>query len=116
MATPDIQPDLWTNLGVLIAAAVAALAGYFGPRLFGKPPLPDKTVEVAGALVDARSVERLTAAIEAHNMEIVAIRHDAEKARQVGHKLVDAIEQVAGELEELRRGISDIRVDLARMK
>lgn len=114
MATPDVQPDLWANLGVLIAATVAALAGYFGPKLLGKSPHPEKTVEVAGALVDARSVDKLTAALEAHTLEMMTARQSDEKGRKVGHELVEAINRLTGEVEELRRVAGDLRLEIVR--
>lgn len=115
MATPEAAPpDLWANLGVLVATSIAVLAGYFGPRIFGKSPHPEKTVEVAGALVDARSVDKLAVAIEAQTIEMMTARHDAEKGRKIGHELVEAIDRLTGEVEELRRVAGDLRLEIVR--
>ncbi len=36
MSTPDVtsSPDLWANLGLILAAGVAALGGYFWNKVF----------------------------------------------------------------------------------
>lgn len=40
-----MSPEVWTNVGTLLAAALAGLAGYYGPRLVGRqPPRSDPTV------------------------------------------------------------------------
>ena len=71
------QPDFWANAGVLIAAAVAALAGYYGPRVFGKSP-PAKVDPVlsgiALALGDKEQSERIIATLEriARALEAIA--------------------------------------------
>lgn len=94
-----------------------ALLGAFwvlGTRRGAKRADAGETYEVAGALVDSRAVDRLTAAIEAHTMALTSAHLDHEKARQLGHKLVDEIGALAGEVEELRRAAHDIATQIAR--
>jgi hypothetical protein len=60
-------------------------------------------LEVAGALVDSKAVKHLAEAIEAHTREAGAQRTDAEKSRQLGYRLVEAINHFTGEVFDLRQ-------------
>lgn len=100
-----------------IGLGLLGILAYFGQRWGKAQPTPtDRTVEVAGALVDSESVRLLAAALEAHTMETIESRKDAERMRQLGHRLVDALNQVGGEIEEIRRAVSDLAKEIARMK
>lgn len=62
--SPAETPDVWANLGILLAAAVAALAGYFGPKVFNKTsPSVAKTdpliMGLGMALGDKEQTERM---------------------------------------------------------
>lgn len=98
-------------LGLGILGIIAAFGVWFG-RKSGS----SSDVEVAGALVDSRSVDRLTAAIEAHTMEMIAHRQDAEKARKARYRALEVMTGFAGEVEELRRAVVDMTNQIARSK
>lgn len=102
-----------------IGLGILGVVAYFGQRWGRGQAVPaDKTLEVAGALIDAKSVQLLAAAIEAGNFEVLETRkahkEDAEKARALGHRLVDALNSIADELQELRREVAQLGREIAR--
>lgn len=107
----------WNNVitlvGVGLGTSVAAYVGYFRK---GAAAVPSEHVEIAGALVDSTSVRQLAAAIEASTMESIARRHDAEKDRQVGYRLVEALTRVVDEISDHRREIGDLAKEIARKR
>lgn len=98
--------------GVFTGASVAAYLGYFRKA----PDQPQKQIELAGALVDSTPVMQLAAALEAHNLEMIAARLDREKERQVGYRTIEVGVRLADEIEELRRAVSDVANQIARSK
>ena len=99
----------------IIGIAFLGIAAAIGHRWGKSRQTPaEQTVEVAGALVDNRAVDRLTAALEAHTMALAAAHADHEKARQLGYKLAEALGKVADEVEELRRAAQDVATQIAR--
>ncbi|TPM41527.1 hypothetical protein [Mesorhizobium sp. B2-3-4] len=106
-----------------VGAAIGSMLGALVIRLGWKSaggeksgPSDGKTFTLDAALVDSGAVRLLTAAIEAHTMEAVAHRSEAEKARQIGYRMVEAVNSCAGEIEELRREIGDLSREIARSK
>lgn len=100
-----------TLAGVFVGAAIGAFVGYRG-RPGAKAP--EKEAEIVGALVDAGAIRVLTQAVEAHNVIMVEAAVDDEKARKVGHELVEALGDVVKELGELRRAAADVAREIAR--
>lgn len=83
--SPSDTPDVWANLGILLATAVAALAGYFGPRVFGKtPPAAAKAdpvlMGVGVAFGDKEQSERMIECLDriATALEAIADRRQSE--------------------------------------
>lgn len=97
-----------------IGLGVLGIVAFFGQRYGRSKGGADKTVEVAGALIDAESVRQLTGAIEAQTMETIATRKDNEKARQVAYRAVEGVNKLADEIEELRRAVADVATQIAR--
>lgn len=86
-----------------IGLGILGLLAYVGQRWGQRTPSPsEKAVEVAGALVDSQSVKDLAAAIEKHTAECAAMRQDSERARRLGHELVEAVGELTKELTEIR--------------
>ncbi|WP_024585986.1 hypothetical protein [Aliihoeflea sp. 2WW] len=82
-------------LVILIVGLAAGLGWRSGKK--SPPQTPeDATVAVAGALVDGSSVRILAEVIEHY-------RVDQERARKIGHELVEEIERLRTELGEIRR-------------
>jgi hypothetical protein len=100
-------------IGLGILGLVGAFGLWWGQR---KKTPGERTLEVAAALVDGEAVRLLAAAIEAHTVEMIASRHEAEKARALGYRLVEAVPGIAGELEELRRNVGELANQIARKK
>jgi hypothetical protein len=88
-------------LGLGFLGVIAAFGVWFGRRS------GSNDLEVAGALVDSKSVDRLTAAIEGQTLELIAQRHDAEKARQARYRGNEITGKLVDEIEELRRVLVD---------
>lgn len=103
--------ETFTTIGVFLGTALAAYIGYFR-----KIAPPEKHLELAGALVDATAVKQLAAAIEAHTLEAIAQRQDAEKSRQIGYRMVEAVNKAVDEVAELRHEIGDLAKEIARSK
>lgn len=81
--SPTDTPDVWANLGILLAAAVAALAGYFGPRVFRKTPAPKTDPVLTGiglALGDKEQSERMVECLDriARALEAIADKRQTE--------------------------------------
>jgi hypothetical protein len=50
----------------------------------------------------------------AHTVELITARHEAEKAREIGYRLIKAPENIADELVEVRRAAGDLAKEIAR--
>jgi hypothetical protein len=109
----DLVIPLASMLGIGFLGMVAAFGQWWGKRA---PTTAERTLEVAGALVDSESVKLLTAAIEAHTLEMVTGRHEAEKARAIGHKMVELVGGLTDELADVRRATADLANQVARKK
>lgn len=97
LVTDPFAPDLWANLGILLAAAVAALAGYFGPKIFGRTPAssPSPTSPViTGVGLELGNREQTERLITAVNGVAAAIRDKKQDEMQ---------ETMSDLLEELKR-------------
>ncbi|TIR24044.1 MAG: hypothetical protein E5X34_13400 [Mesorhizobium sp.] len=100
-------------LGLGLLGVLAA----FGLRYGKKTPTPvEHQLEVAGALVDSKAVKQLAEAIEAHTREAGAQRTDAEKSRQLGYRLIEAINHFTGEVSDLRQEIRNQTMEIARKR
>jgi hypothetical protein len=100
-----------------VGLALLGLLAMFGLR-FGRlnPGAGASEVEVAGALVDSTAVKALAAAIEAHTVEAIAQRVDAEKNRQALYRLIEAANRFVDEVSDMRREIGDLAKEIARHK
>lgn len=100
-----------------IGLGLLGLLAAFGHRWGKSQPTPvEKSLEVAGALVDSGAVKQLAAAIEAHTLEAMSQRHDSEKSRQATYRLIEIAVRMVDEMEELRRAVADVANQVARMK
>lgn len=84
------------NALVILIVGLAAGLGWRSGKRAPQPKAEDATVAVAGALVDGSSVRQLAEVIEHY-------RQDQERARKIGHELIEAIEAQTRELGEVRR-------------
>jgi len=100
-----------------VGLALLGLLAMFGLR-FGRlnPGTGASEVEVAGALVDSTAVKALASAIEAHTMEAIAQRVDAEKNRQAMYRLIEVANRFVDEVSDMRREIGDLAKEIARHK
>lgn len=85
-------------LGIVFLAIMAGIAKRYGES---RPTPGERAVEVAGAIVDSKSVEMLAASIEAHNLEAVQLR-------AILRSLTDAEISLVREVEELRRAVNEL--------
>lgn len=92
-------------VGLGILGVLAAFGIWYGQR---KPTAADRAVEVAGALVDSKSVLQLAAAIEAQTLERMTARHDAEKTRKLGYEMHETFCDLVKELQEIRRELREL--------
>lgn len=106
-----------------IGAAAGSMLGALVIRLGWKSaggekagPSNGKTFTLDAALVDSASVKHLTASIDAATVEVVAQRLDAEKSRQLGYRMVEAVSRLVDETSDLRREIGDLAKEVARRK
>ncbi|HTV67501.1 MAG TPA: hypothetical protein VMF90_03095 [Rhizobiaceae bacterium] len=87
-----MSPDFWTNLGILLAAVVAGLAGYYGPRL-RQPPAPVKIDPVvAGIGLELGNRQQLDLLIQAVNR--VADVLDGKKTAGIEETLKEILERM----------------------
>lgn len=100
-------------LGVAVLGALWVFGGRWGQRA---PTPADRTVEIAGALVDGKSVQMLTAAVEAAVVEAAEGRHQARRAIEAIGKLISAIEAQTGEVVELRQEVRQLGDAVARRR
>lgn len=100
-----------------IGLGFLGLLAIFGLRFGRSNATPaERQVEVAGALVDNTAVKQLASAIEAHTLEAMTQRLDAEKQRQGLYRLIEVANRVVEEMAELRREIGDLAKEVARRK
>ncbi|MHB2265052.1 hypothetical protein [Aliihoeflea sp. PC F10.4] len=83
------------NALVILIVGLAAGLGWRSGKRAPQPKPEDATVAVAGALVDGSSVRQLAEVVEHY-------RQDQERARKIGHELVDAMEGMTREMSEMR--------------
>jgi len=86
--------DIWTNLGILIGAAVAMLAGYYGPRVFGRAPLKQDSV-IASVGVELGNREQMERLIS----EVKRIADAITDKNTAG--INDRLEELAAQLEAM---------------
>ena len=98
-------------LGTVLLGVVVALGQRWGKS---QPTPAERTYEVAGALVDSEAIRLVAAAIEANTMEAIEGRHQMRRAVECMTKFVTAIDNGAGEVEELRRAVGDLANQIAR--
>jgi hypothetical protein len=87
--------DVANGVGVVILTILGALGLWKGASGKGQQ---SAVAEVAGALVDSSAVNKLTAAIEAHNVESMQNRRMWEKG-------INAVEDLRDEIHETRQTI-----------
>lgn len=92
----DVAIQLANLLGLGALGAIAAFGLWWGKR---SPTPGEKTLEVAGALIDPTAVNELASAIREYNEDE---DERAKASRAVAHKLVDAGNDLAKEMRELR--------------
>lgn len=102
-------PNLANGLLVLIVGLLTFL-GIRGGRQKAARPME---AELAGALVDSGSVNRLTAAIEAQTMERMAGRQEAKDG---AHMLARRLEALTKQLEELGEEVRNLREEMIRKR
>lgn len=83
--------DVANGIFVIVLAIVGAIGAKRG---FASKPKA-QVAEIAGGIIDNSAIDRLTVAIEAHNMETL-------RNRKVGHELVEGLESLTKELSEIR--------------
>lgn len=107
--------EQFTTIAQFLGVALVGLLWVLGGRWGAKTQTPDeKTVEVAGALVDASSVKLLAGAIEAQTLEMTTRRAEGEKARAVSYRALEMAGKLVGEIEELRGEIRHLGDALRR--
>jgi hypothetical protein len=87
--------DVANGVGVVLITILGALGIWKGASGKGQQ---SAVAEVAGALVDSSAVNKLTAAIEAHNVETMQNRRMWEKG-------INAVEDLRDEMHETRQTI-----------
>ncbi len=104
MAAEAASPDVWVNVGGVIAAVIFGVAGYFEPKLLNKTPAKVGPV-IAGiglALGDREQSERL---IEAAQRCAAALEQLADKRQsEIDEKLQELLERIR---TSRRRGEGD---------
>lgn len=84
--------DVANGVGVVLLTVLGALGIWKGKNGSRQQTA---VAEVAGALVDSSAVNKLTAAIEAHNIEAI---HN----RRVWEKGINAVDDLKSEMQEVR--------------
>jgi hypothetical protein len=109
---PDWVFWLSTALGTGIGALIIRLGWKSVPQQVGS----DKTqndgqgyIDKVGVLVDPKTIELLSGSIEGSTLELIAVRksfvEQQEQMVRVGHKLVDELDELRGDLRELARAV-----------
>lgn len=112
-----IQTDQIVPIANLIGLGLLGVLAAFGHRWGKNQPTPaEKTMEVAGAIVDNGAVRELAAALRAHTAELAAGKADSEKARQTIYRLIEVGSRIVDELSDTRREIGDLAKEIARAK
>lgn len=106
--------DDFIKLAQFLGFAVLGAFWLLGSKFGGKPTPGEKTIEVAGALVDNGAIDRLTVALTDIALEFEQDRDQIDKNRALGFRLAEAVEKMARETEELRRVASDLANQVAR--
>lgn len=99
----ETAPDLWVQIGGLIAALAAGAAGYFGRELLGKSsPKVDPVITGIGlALGDKEQSERL---IDELRRIAVALEALADKRQsEIDEKLEELLERIPDKSTPRRR-------------
>lgn len=100
-----------------IGLGLLGLLALLGVRFGRRTPTPvERQVEVAGALVDNSAVKNLAEAIEAHTVEAIAQRVDAEKNRQAAYRLIEVLSRFVDEASDMRHEIGDLAKEIARKR
>jgi hypothetical protein len=72
--------------------------------------------DAVAALVDCSSIKQLTSSIDAATVEAVTQRLDAEKSRQLGYWMVEAMNRMVDETSDLRREVGDLAKEVGEAK
>lgn len=104
---PEWLTWIAVGIGTIIATIVARL-GLSTDKKTPEVPLVNK-MELAGAIVDSGSMNRNTAAIEAHNMTVI----ETNVIQKHNNKLLDAHNDA---LEELTDSVDKITEELSRVR
>jgi hypothetical protein len=113
----DIQADQIVPIANVIGLGLLGILAAFGHRWGKNQPTPaEKTMEVAGAIVDNGAVRELAAALRAHTAELAAGKTDSDRARQAVYRLIEVGSRIVDELSEMRREIGDLAKEIARSK
>ncbi|WP_376704666.1 hypothetical protein RQ479_07945 [Mesorhizobium sp. ISC25] len=100
-----------------VGLGLLGILAAFGLRFGRSNATPgERQLEIAGALVDSAAVKQLASAIEAHTLETVACRLDAEKARQAMYRMIEVGNRIVDELGDMRREVGDLGKEIARSK
>ena len=85
MADPSAGTDIFTYVGYAIGAVIAAVVARLGWNS-GKKNLekPEEMVEIRSAIIDTKSMDRLTAAVEALGMNMIESKVEAKAAGALG--------------------------------
>lgn len=89
-----------------LGIAAVGLLWVIGGRWGQKTPTPvEKTLEVAGALVDSTAVKELATALNRYTDSYVAAAGEQDKLRRLGHEIVESVDALTNELREVRTEI-----------
>ncbi|RFC66430.1 hypothetical protein DYI37_03025 [Fulvimarina endophytica] len=108
--------------GILII--VTGLLAYFGIKRGRSSGGEDEhssapTVQIAGALVDSRSVEKLSGEVAGQSLaitsQVVALREQTEAIKDQTRAMRDLHQEVR-DLSDLTRAITDLGTQVSRMK
>ena len=112
-----IQADQIVPIANLIGLGILGVLAAFGHRWGKNQPTPaEKTMEVAGAIVDNGAVRELAAALRAHTAECILERQDGERARKAFYQLAEIGVRLVDEISDMRREIGDLAKEIARRK
>jgi len=112
-------PEWVMWLGAAAGSMLAAFVLRMGWKSAGgekRGPSDGKSFVLDAALVDSTAVKQLASAIEAHTMEAIAQRVDAEKSRQLGYRMIETGNRLVDECAELRHEIGDLGKEIARKR
>lgn len=124
MADPSIGTEtandfvtIVTTVGMGVGAGIAAIVARLGWKSGDKSiTKPEELVEIRSAIVDSSAIDRLTASIEAHSMNLIAAKVAAAEITKDFDRVLTAFENMATELRELGREIREAAREASRTK